>query len=147
MADPSWPSTVPSEPEIGNYREAVISGNASFQPDTGPPTSWRMSTLDSIAVQASFILHSDTERDSFKAFFRTTLRDGQKKFIWDNPAYDVPGVYLFEPENPPQLTPVGPGRWRLGVSVIKLGDAPPQQPTFDSDTVTFDSTLFTWDNF
>ena len=58
MADPLWPASVPSDPEIGNYRESVISGNASFQPDAGPPTAWRMSTLDSLAVQASFILNA-----------------------------------------------------------------------------------------
>ncbi len=119
MSDPSWPVDVPSEPESNDYRETLLPNVASFKPDVGPPTAWRRSTLDGGSIQASFVL-TYAQRDSFKTFYRTTLKDGTLPFLWTNPAYGVSGRYLFDPENPPQFQSIGAALWRVGTAIIKL---------------------------
>lgn len=119
MADATWPTTVPEEPENDDYDETFLPNEASFQPDVGPPTSWRRSTLDGGQISASIIM-TTAERDFFKTFYRTTLKDGTRPFVWNNPAYSSAGRYKFAPSSPPRVSAIGAGLWRVRLSLIRL---------------------------
>ncbi len=123
VAYPVWPSaTVPDGPEYDGYRRVGVTNEASFQPDVGPPTTWRRSTLNLSKVSASFVWNT-TQRDAFDTFYQTTLKDGSLAFQWDNPAYSATGIYKFDPSNPPQEEAVGYEMWRVSIVVYKLRDA------------------------
>lgn len=119
MSYPSWPSGVPSEPEQDGYAEDFAANLATFEPDVGPPTSWRRSTLDSGKIDATIIM-TTAERDLFKTFFRTTLKDGSTPFLWTNPAYDAEATHIFDPKTPPQFRPIGASLWRVRLSIIRI---------------------------
>lgn len=121
MADAVWPSTVPFEPEQGSYSEAIVSNLASFQPDVGPPTTTRRSTIKSTKIKAAFFM-TTAERVLFETFFTDTLGDGSLPFTWVNPVYGVSKRYMFDPSSPPEWAPIGSGQaHRVACSIIKLG--------------------------
>ena len=119
MTDISWPSGVPEAPERDGYNEELRPNIASFEPEAGPPTSWRRSTVDSGLVSAAFIM-TTAERDLFKTFYRTTLKDGSLPFSWDNPSYSSAARHLFDPKSPPSWQAIGADLWRVRVSFIRL---------------------------
>jgi hypothetical protein len=119
MADQSWPATLPLEPEMADYKEDIASNLATFKPDVGPPTTWRRSTLQSSQITCSFRL-TDTQKAAFITFFYTTLLNGTNPFKWANPAYGTTGRYLFNPETPPSIAPLGYGLWTVTLNLIKL---------------------------
>lgn len=121
MGDPIWPtSTVPDAPEQRDYEEKLSINAATFEPDVGPPTMFRRSTLDGAAIKCTIIM-SEAERDAFKTFYRTTLRDGTRAFKWTNPAYGVEGRHLFDPGNPPTFKNIGAALWQVGLNIIRIG--------------------------
>jgi hypothetical protein len=119
MADPTWPATIPSEPEQSGYDEKLAISSSIFEPDVGPPTTWRRSTADGAAIKATIIM-TDAERDLFKTFYRSTLRDGSRAFNWTNPAYGSSARHLFDPGNPPVFVNIGAALWRVTLQIIRL---------------------------
>lgn len=68
-------------------------------------------------------MFTTAQRDAFYTFYDTTTKGGSIPFIWNNPAHSVPGLYIFDAGNPPQVDAVGFETWRVGISVFRLGDA------------------------
>jgi len=119
MGDYTWPEAIPSEPEQSGYEEKLSINAGIFEPDVGPPTMWRRSTLDGAAIKGNIIM-TTAERDLFKTFYRTTLRDGTRPFLWTNPAYGVEARHIFDPGNPPTFQAIGAALWRVGLQIIRL---------------------------
>ena len=120
MSRPSWPTaTVPEKPEYSGYRDQRQRVTSSFQPDVGPPTHWRRSSLDFSRIQAGFVW-TTTQRDAFYTFYNTTLQNGTLPFLWTNPAYGSEKLYVFDTQNPPEEEAVGYDVWRITVSVYRL---------------------------
>lgn len=119
MGDHSWPAGVPSEPEQAGYDEKLSINASAFEPEVGPPTTWRRSTLDGAAIKANIIM-STAERDLFKTWFRSTLKDGTRPFLWLNPAYSGEARHIFDPGNPPTFQAIGAALWRVGLQIIRL---------------------------
>lgn len=120
MATAAWPGTIPSEPEQGSYSEQVVSNLGAFQPDVGPPTTLRRSTIKGTKIQAVFFMTS-AELALFRTFFETTLGDGSLPFTWVNPIYGVSNKYMFDPNSPPNWAPLGPGSaFKVACTILKL---------------------------
>lgn len=119
MADATWPATLPEKPERDGYNEDVTPNVSSFDPDVGPPTAWRRSTLDGRKIRMSFVF-TNSQRDTFLTFYRSTLFDGVRPFLWTNPSYGVEKRYLFDPKTPPAIESIGHEFWKIQVSVFKL---------------------------
>lgn len=119
MADPVWPTNVPFEPETSSYNEEILNANSTFQPDIGPPTTQRRSTLQATSISAVILL-TQTERENFLTFYYTTLQNGSLPFLWDNPVYSTQGRYLFDPETPPSLPAAGFNLYRLTFRAFKV---------------------------
>ncbi len=119
MGDHTWPVGVPYEPEQSDYDEKLAINAASFEPDVGPPTMWRRSTLDGADIKASIIM-TNAEKALFHTWFRSTLKDGTRPFVWENPAYGVSKRHIFDPGNPPTYRNIGAALWRVGLSIIRL---------------------------
>lgn len=127
MADAAWPASVPSEPERGDYGETIQSNLSAFKPDSGPPSTWRRSTIKSTRVAATIVMSTD-ELDDFIAFFTDTLGDGALPFVWLNPRYAVAYRWLFDPDTQPQWESAGHDLWRVKFTAIRIGGgsvAPP----------------------
>jgi hypothetical protein len=120
MVDAAWPATVPDEPDAGSYTEQYVSNLSAFQPDAGPPTTLRRSTIKSSKIQCSFFM-TPAELEDFRAFFEDDLGDGSLPFTWTNPVYGVSKRYLFAPDSPPQWAPIGVGSaYRVSCTIVKL---------------------------
>lgn len=120
MVDAAWPTgSVPYEPEQSGYSEKVQSNLASFNPDVGPPSVWRRSTIKCTQISAD-ILMSGAELAAFNTFFETTLLDGSLPFTWTNPRYGVSKRYMFDPSAAPQWDSIGFDLYRVRLTIIKL---------------------------
>jgi hypothetical protein len=120
MALATWPATVPASPLQGSYSEAVQGNIGSFQPDAGPPMTWRRAIGRTTKIAATFRMTAGELRD-FLAFFDDELEDGAQPFSWLNPAYGVASRYLFDPSTQPRWEPVGSGQaYRVHVAMLAL---------------------------
>jgi hypothetical protein len=124
MPDPIWPITVPSEPLQGSYAEKFTPKLSIFQPDVGPPTTLRKTTLRSAALECSFRM-TGAELDLFLDFFHEDLEGGALTFVWTNPVYGQPLRYRFDPASPPQWEARGAGTggitFHVRAAMFRLG--------------------------
>lgn len=118
MATQAWPSTLP-EPEKGSYVEQPFQSSAIFEPDAGPPTTWRRLTLAATKLSMRFIF-SSAQLAAFETFYRTTTLDGSLPFTWTNPRYGASYRYVFDPGSPPQVSDLGGSYWSVSVSLMKV---------------------------
>lgn len=120
MASPVWPTaTVPANPEAGTYSEQRLQSGSSFQPDVGPPSQFRRTTLKASNIKATFSW-TGAQKTAFFAFYDDDLDGGTRPFLWTNPVYGVEERYVFDIGNGPQVSDAGYDRYAVTVSIFRL---------------------------
>lgn len=97
---PSWPYDVNQLVSRRSYGERPERNVASWQPEVGPPSERRRSSVTSSQLQFSGRV-TDAEWASLMTFYRTTLRDGALPFCRTQPLTGVTGKFKFT--EPPAL--------------------------------------------
>lgn len=118
MALSAWPATLPQHPLRDGFTEQRQPNVVAFKPDVGPPKTSRRSTAAGTLTAASFIL-TPAQKADFEEFYEATLADGTLPFLWDHPQTAVPYIWLFDPENVPEISPRG-RQFRLNCRLIRL---------------------------
>jgi len=114
-----WPTAVPDGPESGTYAETRIPNGSTFQPDVGPPTQFRRTTLKVSSVRATFSW-STAQRDAFLSFYDDDLDGGVRPFLWTNPVYNVEGRYSFDIASGPQISDSGYDRYAVTLTMFRF---------------------------
>lgn len=94
MTTPSWPGTVNQNVEQDGFAEAPERNVVSFQPEVGPPTERRRTSI-STNVFSFTSQCTSAEYDAIVDFYRNTLLDGVLTFTRNHPRTGVSANFKF----------------------------------------------------
>ncbi len=113
----AWPVDLPQSPLFNGYKRREAETAIETQMDAGVPKSRQRFTAASEPLTWP-TLFTDTQRDSFETFYKTTIRGGALSFDITLP--DVSGTSSVRIVDPPTYQPVKNDLWFVELSMIKL---------------------------
>ncbi len=118
MATP-WPATLPGMPF--NVQDDLGESVVRSQPDLGPPKVRRRTSLGVRRVTLPGLVLTNTQRETFRVFYETTLANGSLAFEWDHPTDDAETLdYLFEARPIWRMVRGGPDDARAWIGDVRL---------------------------
>lgn len=90
----AWPGTINQTVNMDGYSEAPEQNKITFQPEVGPPTERRRSSVSS-NILAFTQFYTTTEYDDLITFYRTTLLDGVLTFTRTHPRTGLSATFKF----------------------------------------------------
>ncbi len=109
-----WPDDVTQNASRGSVTEQAERNVASFQPEVGPPSERRRSSVPIEQLSYTTIM-SRKARESLKAFYRTTLADGVYDFRRKHPVGG--GVIRCKFTAPPKFQQLAGDAWRVTIAL------------------------------
>lgn len=107
----TWPATLPQKLNRARYSESPAMTTIRTSMDAGPDKVRRRFTAGVRPVQGQILL-TETQLDTFKTFYNTTLQGGALRFDWDEPLDDTTAVEMrFTSE--PTWTELGPDVYQV----------------------------------
>ncbi len=122
MALPVWPLDLPQAPERRSWTGGPRESRASFDPEVGPPLARPRTTADTWIWSATFPSLSRAQLESFRTFWRSSLRRGALPFQWTDPVYLDVGRWMIatDGEQPFTVASRGGGLFDLSLKLIRM---------------------------
>ncbi len=115
MPFPSWPVGLPQEMLLDHTGGAELNVVA-FSPQVGVATLYQVGESQSRDVRGRLRV-SDAQLATFLEFYRTTLRNGSRRFDWTSDSFDGATLRLqFDPSEPFSYSAAAIG-WFLNVNL------------------------------
>ena len=123
MATIDWPSTLPQEFQKPSFNNSPNSGIIRTEMDTGYPKIRLRFTATTENYSGTMIL-TETQKQAFLTFFRTTIRYGSLRFNFPDPygGADIEARWVISTNGEPySLTQDGDTTdWRLSFTLEEL---------------------------
>lgn len=114
---PTWPGTLPQDPEIDGLVEQPPDTILRTQMDAGPAKVRRRFTAGVRPFRMKMLL-TKTQVADLETFFVTTLKYGSESFDWHNPRTQASEEFRFV--GPPAYNMLGPDTWMASFTVEQL---------------------------
>jgi hypothetical protein len=88
-----WPTTLPDLQLLG-LTEQRQEARLRSQMDAGPPKMRRRFTAAVVQYQIP-VIFTGAQKQTFDAFYKTTLLEGSLPFVWDDPVTDAAVSFTF----------------------------------------------------
>lgn len=115
-----WPAEFPQVPLLNGFSDQPGDGSIRNEPDYGPPLTRRRTSATIRQIQCEVVPFTLTSKDALDAWFKTDLAEGSLPFTWAKLSeHTGGGAGEFRFTGPPQYSPLGLGRWRASLTLIR----------------------------
>lgn len=136
-----WPAELPQYLSADGYGEGLPDNKLESQTDFGPGKSRRRFTMNWRAISGAIRCTAE-QAEAFEEFYQDTLRGGVSDFLWRTPVNQAMALMRFR-GGPPRI------QFRSAddhlISFQLWQKAIYADFRFDSDEMSFDSTLHSFD--
>lgn len=136
-----WPATLPQHLNTEGFSEALADNKLESQTDFGPGKSRRRFTTNWRMISGT-LRCTDDQVDAFEDFYQDTLGGGVDAFLWRDPLSQNLSLMKFRGA-PPRTQYRSADEFLIQVTLWQKAIYAGLR--FDSDEVSFDSTLATFD--
>lgn len=105
MANPSWPAVLPQYFDRDGFERSGPNEIDRSTMDAGPAKQRAKARGGAEAIAGTLFCRNDQQRDDFREFVRTTLKNGTLEFDWVDPETQLPCTMRFTA--PPRYTRLG----------------------------------------
>lgn len=111
---PTWPASLPQQPDAPGYKESPQSQVIRTDMDAGPKKSRRRFTAGSRSIPVTYSLLTRARVQVFEDFFDDDIAAGALAFNWPQPRTGKTVSVQIVGDPPYSLEPKGPGKfWTL----------------------------------
>lgn len=120
-----WPSDLPQYALARTYSEQPEINVARFDPSVGMPVLRPRSRIDTDVMTFATRM-SDVQIESFNSFYKDTLIDGIRPFLFTDPRTTATTIYAFT--DAPDCKAIGPRHYDVTMKLRRLYINPPFDP-------------------
>ena len=117
MSTPVYPASLPSLDRLSHLDINLGSNVRRTAMSTGPQKVRRVSTATPDPIAMGHRAFTQTQRNTFITFFKTTLSDGALAFEMADP---LGGTSEFRFLQPPNIKPSGGDKWAISVRLERM---------------------------